>query len=201
MTAGPIYPQLKTPLCCHLDAEECRWVSPSKRIGKMLPEDSSLRWLFKYQVSEDWQGQLEASLINLKVVKSDKYYDVIGYLNCCLYGKKINHDVQQLEGKNRLQVNIHKKRGQSHTLDMLSSGERQMLIKLYLVKRWLEPGGIVMIDEPDHYLHPSMIPGFLAQIESQVEEKKGQLFITSHSQDVWNRYDTRDQRIKLGEDL
>ncbi len=190
-----------TPNMIYLDAEECRWVSPNRRVGKMLPEDSSLRWLFKYQATEDWQGQLEASLINLKVVELHKYHNMIRHLNRCLYGKEISREVKQQEGKNRLQVNIHKKRGQSHTLDMLSSGERQMLIKLYLVNRWLEVGGIVMIDEPDHYLHPSIVPGFLAQLESQVEEKNGQLLIASHSPDVWNRYETRDQRIKLGDNL
>lgn len=186
-----------TPNMIYLDAEACRWVSPTRRVGKMLPEDSSLRWLFKYQASEDWQGQLEASLINLKVVELQKYHDVIRHLNRYLYGKEISPEVKQQEGKNRLQVKIHK--GQSHTFDMLSSGERQMLLKLYLVNRWLEPGGIVLIDEPDHYLHPSIVPGFLAQVESQVDEKNGQLLIASHSPDVWNRYDTRDQRIKLGD--
>jgi predicted ATPase len=187
-----------TPNIIYLDAEECRWVSPNRRVGKMLPEDSNLRWLFKYQASEDWQGQLEASLINLKVLELPKYHEVINHLNRYLYDKEISAEVKQLEGKNRLQVNIHKKRGQSHTLDMLSSGERQILLKLYLVSRWLEPGGIVMIDEPDHYLHPSIVPSFLAQLEAQVEEKKGQLLIASHSPDVWNRYETRDKRIKLG---
>jgi predicted ATPase len=58
-----------------------------------------------------------------------------------------------------------------------------------------------MIDEPDLYLHPSVVYSFLARVESQVEEKKGQLLIASHSPDVWNRYDTRDQLIELGDNL
>ncbi|MFK5970555.1 MAG: ATP-binding protein [Candidatus Marithrix sp.] len=185
-----------TPNMIYMDAEECRWVSPNRNIGETLPENSSLRWLVKYQVSEDWQGQLEHSLLNLKLLKLHKYHEVIRHLNRFLYDKEINSDVKQQEGQNRLQVNI-KKQGQSHTLDMLSSGERQMLIKLYLIIRWLEPGGIVMIDEPDLYLHPSIIPDFLAKLELQVKEKEGQLLIASHSTDIWNRYDTRNKRIKL----
>jgi predicted ATP-dependent endonuclease of OLD family len=185
----------------YLDAEECRWVSPKRRVGKILPEDTSSRWLVKYQATEDWQGQLESSLVNLKAVELHKYHRLIRELNHCLYGKEINHEIKRIDGKNRLQVSIHKKRGQSHLLDVLSAGERQVLIKLYLVSRWLESGGLVMIDEPDIYLHPSVVYSFLARVESQVEEKKGQLLIASHSPDVWNRYDTRDQRIELGDNL
>jgi len=190
-----------TPNMIYLDAEECRWVSAKRRIGKILPEDSRSRWLVKYQATEDWQGQLESSLVNLKAVELHKYHRLIRELNHCLYGKEINHEIKRIEGKNRLQVNIHKKRGQSHLLDVLSAGERQVLIKLYLVIRWLEPGGLVMIDEPDLYLHPSVVYSFLARLESQVEEKKGQLLIASHSPDVWNRYEARDQRVKLGYSL
>ena len=41
-----------------------------------------------------------------------------------------------------------------------------------------------MIDEPDHYLHPSIVPGFLTQLESQVEDKNRQLLIAYHSPEV-----------------
>jgi predicted ATPase len=195
------FDQANTPNMIYLDAEECRWVSPKRRVGKILPEDTSSRWLVKYKATEDWQGQLESSLVNLKAVELHKYHRLIRELNHCLYGKEINHEIKRVDGKNRLQVSIHKKRGQSHLLDVLSAGERQVLIKLYLVSRWLEPGGLVMIDEPDLYLHPSVVSSFLARVESQVEDKKGQLLIASHSPDVWNRYDTRDQLIELGDNL
>jgi AAA15 family ATPase/GTPase len=74
-----------------------------------------------------------------------------------------------------------------------------VLIQLYLIQRWLEPGGVVLIDEPDLHLHPSLIPGFLATLESLVAERKGQLFLTSHVLEIWDRYESTGRRIGLGE--
>lgn len=182
----------------YLDAEQRRWVSPKRNLCEILPDDPKLRWLVTYQVNEDWKGQLEASLLNLKTVKLHKYHDVIRDLNDFLAGKEIDPDVNP--GENRLQVKIKGKRDQSHSIDDLSAGEHQILIQLYLVSRWLEQGGIVMIDEPDIFLHPSVIPGFLAKLESLVEKRDGQLIITSHNPDIWKRYESNGMRIKLGSD-
>lgn len=57
-------------------------------------------------------------------------------------------------------------RGARHSLDELSAGEHQVLILVYLISRWLQPGGIVLIDEPDLYLHPSLVSGLLANLEA-----------------------------------
>lgn len=45
---------------------------------------------------------------------------------------------------------------------------------LFTVQRWLQPGGVVLIDEPDLHLHPSLISPLLASIENIVAEN-GQL--------------------------
>jgi len=73
-----------------------------------------------------------------------------------------------------------------------------VLIIIFLLSRWLEDGGIVLIDEPDLYLHPSQISGLLASLETLVSSKKGQLLITSHIPDVWNRYESKGKRVELG---
>jgi AAA15 family ATPase/GTPase len=84
-----------------------------------------------------------------------------------------------------------------HTLDDLSAGEHQVLIQLYLVSRFLKPGGVVMIDEPDLHLHPSLVPSFLARLETQVKERNGQLILTSHNPAIWDRYENKALRIQL----
>ncbi len=43
---------------------------------------------------------------------------------------------------------------------------------LFTIQRWLKPGGIVLIDEPDLHLHPSVIAPLLAAIENIVTNKK-----------------------------
>ena len=187
----------KTPNLIYLDAEERRWVSPAHNLGIPMSENPSLRWLVTYNVTQDWKNQLEASLINLKTVMPKKYHQVIRDLNAFLVGKEIDSQVRP--GENRLRVRIKGKRGQWHAIDDLSAGEHQVLIQIYLVSRWLEPGGIVMIDEPDLYLHPSLTSSFLARLESLVvDERQGQLLVTSHDPNVWQRYESRGRRIRLG---
>lgn len=190
------FDKVEIPNMVFLDAEERRWVSPEKNIGEHTPESSKLRWLVTYQATKDWQGQLEASLINLKTVKLQKYHSVVRSLNQFLSGKEIDPDIKP--GENRIRVKLSGQRGKSHPIDDLSAGEHQVLIMIYLLSRWLEEGGIVLIDEPDLYLHPSLISGLLASLESLVTDKKGQLLITSHVPDVWNRYESKGKRVELG---
>ena len=179
----------------YLDAEERRWVTPKRNVGAYIADDSSQRWLTKYEVSEDWKGQLEASLINLKTTQLHKYHEVIRNLNEFLFDKEIDAEIKS--GESRLRVKIKGKRGINHTLDELSAGEHQVLILVYLISRWLQPGGIVLIDEPDLFLHPSLVNSLLSTIEKLVLSREGQLLITSHVVDVWHRYEAQGKRIEL----
>ncbi|MFW5640640.1 MAG: AAA family ATPase, partial [Thermodesulfobacteriota bacterium] len=183
-----------TPNMVWFDAEERRWVSPRRNLGKPLSENPAIRWLVTYQVTEDWQGQLEASLINLKSTKLHAFHQIIRDLNDFLYDKEIDPNVKP--GENRLEVILKNRKKKRHSLDELSSGEHQILIQLFMIRRWLQPGGIVLIDEPDLFLHPSLVAGFLSKLESLVMEKQGQLITTSHNPDVWRRYETKGLRIK-----
>ncbi len=184
-----------SPNLIYLDAEERRWVAPKRNLSESLPDLLSQRWLTKYVVNEDWQGQLESSLINLKTTQLHKYHDVIRDLNKFLVGKEIDSDIKP--GESRLRVRLKGQRGVSHSLDELSAGEHQVLILIYLISRWMQPGGVVLIDEPDLYLHPSLISSLLANIEQLVQDRGGQLIITSHAVDVWHRYENQGKRIEL----
>lgn len=183
------------PNIIYLDAEERRWVTPKKNLSEPSPDDTTLRWLTRYLASEYWKDQLEASLITLKTTQLHKYHDVIRRLNRFLNNKEIDPDIKP--GTNRLTVKLKNRKGISHSLDELSAGEHQVLILIYTLSRWLQPGGIVLIDEPDLFLHPSLIEPLLASLEQLVEEQEGQLLITSHVIDIWQRYEIRGKRIKL----
>lgn len=184
------------PNVIFMDAEERRWVAPKRNVGEHLPEQPGARWSPRYTVTDDWRSQLEASLINLKVTQPKKFFDVLKELNQFLIDKQIEPDIKP--GDNRLRVKLKGQRGQYHTLDELSAGEHQVLIILYLIARWGEKGCLVLIDEPDLYLHPSLVSGLLSRIEQLVKELNGQLVITSHIPDVWSRYEGAGQRIELG---
>ncbi len=189
------YDKVDVPNLIYLDAEERRWVSPKRNVGSPEPDLLSQRWLTRYLVNEDWKGQLEPSLIALKTTQLHKFHEVLRSLNQFLPGKEIESDM--VPGENRLSVRIKGQRGVRHSLDELSAGEHQVLILVYLISRWLQPGGIVLIDEPDLYLHPSLVSGLLANLERLVADKQGQLILTSHSVDIWQRYEQQGLRIEL----
>jgi energy-coupling factor transporter ATP-binding protein EcfA2 len=184
------------PNVVFLDAEERRWVLSRKSVGEHVADQPGKRWLPKYIASDDWRDQLEASLITLKTTQLHKYHEVVRLLNTFLASKEIDPDIAP--GENRLRVKLKGKRGQHHSLDELSAGEHQVLILLFLLSRWAEKGAVVLIDEPDLYLHPSLVSSMLASLEKLVSDLEGQLIITSHSTDIWRRYEASGKRIELG---
>ena len=184
-----------SPNLIFLDAEERRWVPPRRGVGEIRQEDPQQRWLTSYRVSEQWEGQLEASLLAMKSAALHRFHELIRDMNAFLSGKEILTEVKL--GENRLRVKLQNGTGTTHSLDELSAGEHQVLIQLYLVNRWMETGGVVLIDEPDLYLHPSLVSGFLARLERMVADRGGQLIITSHVPEVWSRYDALGKRILL----
>lgn len=183
------------PNVIYLDAEERRWVKAKKNVGTPTADDPSMRWLPRYVASDDWKGQLETSLITMKTTQLHAYHIVIRKLNAFLAGKEIDPDIKP--GEDRLRVKIKGQRGVTHSLDELSAGEHQVLILIYLLARWAEEGCVVLIDEPDLYLHPSLVSGMLANLEQIVAEKGGQLLITSHQPEIWKRYEISGKRIEL----
>jgi len=189
------YEKVDGPNLIYLDAEERRWVKPKRNLSEPQPDLLSQRWLTRYIVSEDWKGQLEASLITLKTTQLHRFHDVLRHLNEFLIGKELDSDIKPGEG--RLRVKLKGQRGAFHSLDELSAGEHQVLILIYLISRWMQPGGIVLIDEPDLYLHPSLVAPLLTSLEKLVAEREGQLLITSHATDIWQRYESQGKRIEL----
>ncbi|ECG1214269.1 ATP-binding protein, partial [Salmonella enterica subsp. enterica] len=136
--------------------------------------------------------QLESSLFNMKATMPGEYPEMIATLNQFFSGKRIEAEIHPGQ---RQRVLLDS--GNDHSLDALSSGEHQVLIMLFTVQRWLQPGGVVLIDEPDLHLHPSLISPLLASIENIVARKNGQLVMTSHATDIWQRYDNMGLRIDL----
>jgi len=185
----------ESPNMIFLDAEERRWVSPKRGMGEIRPENPQQRWLASYRVTDQWEGQLEASLLAMKSAALHRFHDLIRDMNAFLSGKEILTDIKL--GENRLKVRLKNGSGAVHGLDELSAGEHQVLIQLYLINRWLEKGGIALIDEPDLYLHPSLVSGFLARLEKMVADRGGQLIIPSHVPEVWDRYEAIGRRILL----
>lgn len=88
--------------------------------------------------------------------------------------------------------------GSRHALGGLSAGELRALTLLIRVVRGLRPGGILLLDEPEMHLHPAQLLGFLEILERQVLDADGQVILSSHAPQVWDRYRSLGLCVELG---
>lgn len=79
--------------------------------------------------------------------------------------------------------------GLTHAPQMMSMGERRIACLCAIAAVQLKPGGLLMLDEPDVHLHPSQTLGLLATLENLVLNKGGQLWVISHQEALWRRYE------------
>lgn len=69
-----------------------------------------------------------------------------------------------------------------------SSGTKTLFTQLFLYKRTLQGGGILILDELDINLHPDLIPILLNFFESEkLNPKKAQLIFTTHNSEIMDR--------------
>ncbi len=66
-----------------------------------------------------------------------------------------------------------------HAIDQLSSGEQEVLGLTYFVRRLSARGGILLIDEPELHLHPSLQRALFSALESTAA--RAQVWIATHS--------------------
>lgn len=169
----------ESPNIIFLDAEERRWIAPRRGLGEIIPDNPKNRWLSRYSASDAWEGQL-SSLLSLKVAEQDRFLGLIQDMNAFLSGKAILPEVKL--GENRIRVQLQD--GGTHGLDELSAGEHQVLILLYRVspldgkrRRGADRrAGLVPA--------PTLIAPMLTRLERMVQERGGQLIISSRSRSL-----------------
>ena len=89
--------------------------------------------------------------------------------------------------------------GELLTVDRLSAGERSLLINLCMILRWLGPGGIVLLDEPELHQHISLMRGSLSVMDAVISERfGGQLLVASHAPEVWDYFRPSGALLDLG---
>ena len=87
--------------------------------------------------------------------------------------------------------------GARRPVHLLSAGEKQVLLTPVYITRWLEMGGIILIDEPDLHLHVSLTRSLTSHLRRMVAQKGRQLIVASHEPSLWEQF-TQSQRIELG---
>ncbi|MEX5486364.1 hypothetical protein IC611_14280 [Proteus mirabilis] len=104
-------PELSIPNIVYLDAEARKWVNPTATRKSLYPDDLNQAWLATYTVTNDWNGQIETSLFNLKATLPNEYPNMIKSLNYFFQIKglivkffqvHVNRLFYQMEGNIRL---------------------------------------------------------------------------------------------------
>lgn len=157
------------------------------------PEQDKFQWLAKYQSVTERKNSVQNYLFTLKVVDEEKYRQIVSNVNRFLTNKQIvGFD------KHTGELLIKTNNGKSHPIHRLSSGEKQVLLMIAHITRYLRSGSIVLIDEPDLHLHTSLTTAFVSFISRIISDQQGQLILASHDTNVWQQFPI-SQRINLDE--
>ena len=180
------------PTLIYLESEN-RVLLPLTEPFEAQPEVEEYQGLVRYQPTEHRKGSLQNYLVYLKVVDEDRFNHITGQINRFLVGKR-------LTGFDRRTGNlmIETDDGDRHPVHLLSSGEKQVLLMIAMISRWLRPGGMVLIDEPDLHLHVSWTTAMVNHLRRMVAEQDGQLIIASHEPKLWDLF-TESRKVRLGD--
>jgi len=171
---------------------EMRSLLPLEEKFSVQPETEEFRWLARYEPATSRRGSLQNYLYNLKVVDEKTYAEIIDQANSFLTGKRLA-EFDRRSGD----LTVRIENGDHHPITELSSGEKQVLLMLATITRWLKPGGIVLIDEPDLHLHVTLATAFVDHLRRMVAAKEGQLIIASHAPELWSDF-AESRRLVLG---
>lgn len=182
--------QHNLPNIVYLESET-RILQSVKFIGGMTPEPDEFQWLARYEPTTSRKGSLQNYLFAQKAVNPVLFNDLIKQVNSFFNGKKLTEFSPKTY---QMMVQVG---NQKHTIEELSSGEKQIILMLVTVVRRLEEGGIVMIDEPDLHLHVSLVNAFVSHLRKMISEKKGQLILASHAPELWRMFN-EGELVRLG---
>lgn len=71
--------------------------------------------------------------------------------------------------------------GKFHSLEELSSGEKQVLLLLAELRRHWRPGSLVLIDEPELHLHDALQARLYDRLLALQRERGGQVWLATQS--------------------
>lgn len=156
------------------------------------------RWLTTYD--EQLRAEaLEIKLRYLKIRNEQLFQTTIEHINKFL--RQNDKEIVGFDSSLRLEIKTTRMPHRGlHYIHNLSSGEQQCLILIYMVSRWLMPGGVVLLDEPDLHIHVGWQRQLIHHLKNMVDAQGGQMIVASHSRDIWQDYTTR-QRIELATEV
>ncbi|WP_157729331.1 AAA family ATPase [Tumebacillus algifaecis] len=180
----------RTPIGNVLYFPTDRFAKFSGGSGELVNEKPEFRWCYRFNRDQDeWKGSLESFLVwlyfhdlqreKLGYPGSSKFEEFKAMINRFLEGKRIttvntSFKVEVIEsGTNR-----------TYGLEALSSGEKQVILLLGEIYRYISVGSLILIDEPEIHLHPVWQRIFIATLTDLCEKYDAQLILTTQSPEI-----------------
>lgn len=150
-----------------------------------IPQEKS-----KYQLARRYHPKRD----DLK--KTLVYYDYAYPEKFEALKKWINQHVlidKSIEGIDRpkFNVTIRASNGNTHGLELLSSGEESLLILATQIYLSVSNSSVIIIDEVDQSLHPEFQEKIMILLTQLQKDKGCQIIVSSHSNIVWDFFKSR----------
>lgn len=147
---------------------------------QMVNERPEFKWAYKYNRFHDkWEGSLESYLcwLHYRDLKRHeaRFDEFKGMVNQFLEDKQIT-DVGL-----DYRVIVKDQSGATFGLEALSSGEKQIVLLIGEIYRYIQAGSIVLIDEPELHLHPVWQRKLVDTLTRLCKKYDAQLIMTTQS--------------------
>lgn len=185
--------QLQTPSILFLPASRELTVIPEEH-KKAGPFSVPARFAWRFAPPAEWKESLESRLYDAMladlIAKDEGRPNEATTLDAFRRVFELAFDGRKKLVRTRTgDLVIEVDGGATHGLEALSSGEKQIvLIGGELLHRW-RPGSLVLIDEPELHLHPSLLAKLWSLLVRWRAERGGQLIVATQSSDVFQLAD------------
>lgn len=159
------------------------------RGGPIEPPPEERPWHFRFSPSDRWQGSLEQLWVWQNYL--DLEDNAPGPRNLAPFVESVEQvlgpDRRITISQGRAQVPVGwKQDGERPTvrLDQLPSGEQQVLLLFGELARRRRPGAVIMIDEIENSLHPTLQRLVMWNLHRIAREWDAQVIVTTHSLEV-----------------
>ncbi len=158
-----------------------------------IPTDlSTNQWLADY--GERTQPDVASLLYSIRQRDQGQFHEIAKFINKFLIDKQVT----DLDENGILFVQYNEPLSVRHSIHELASGEKQVVLMLAYIHRWLRPGGILLVDEPDLHLHIRISSLLVRILRAIAKSRNAQLLFSTHSPELWEEYPSERERIEMG---
>ncbi len=165
--------------------------------SSVQPPSTRIEWIYHWTSAARWRGSLEEFWVWQDYLDLDKQRrEISANGKTKLYLKSFVDTLEGILGNERI-ISVQEGRVRVTApwtesdgsipllkLDQLPSGERQILLMFGELARRRRPGAIIMIDEPELNLHPTLQVLVMHQLRKIAREWDAQIIVATHSLEI-----------------